>query len=542
MRRSRLRQIAAVAGVIALGLGIGGTPAQAATFVPLNGDGSSWAQPAIAQWAKDVTPQGIHITFAGDGSAQGRQNFISDVDDFAASDIAFLTTADPFGGGVERPQQAFSYIPIVAGGTTFMYNLTVAGKKVTNLRLSGDTVTKIFTGQITNWSDPRITHDYGAQLPSEPIVVVTRADGSGATYQFTRWMSKQFAPQWNAFCAAHGGPGGGCPPTEFYPSYGGAIQKDGSDQVAAFIASNAGEGAIGYDEYAYALNDGVPVVKLLNQAGYYSLPTPSNVAIALQTAQIDDNINDVNFMIQDLDDVYTNGDKRAYPLSSYSYLIVPRDSRPGFLGPPAGFSTDKGATLSTWLNYVLCGAQKTAGSLGYSPLPKNLVVGGFEQDAHIPGAVPTPDLNQLSNCDNPTYSDGVNHLIVDAPQPSPCDYVTAPLNCTVVNGKATSTGASGGGGPSGGSGGGAAGGGGGVGSGPNGATVNANQTIDPNTGQVIGGSGGSGDGVPTAVPVAMSTRPEQEWLLSGLTAAELVGAVAVPSVFGLWLARRRKRG
>jgi ABC-type phosphate transport system substrate-binding protein len=521
-----------------LTLGLGGVPASAVNFVPLNGDGSSWAQPAIFQWSKDVTPQGIHITFTGDGSAQGRQNFISNASDFAASDIAFLTSPDPFGGGKETPQHSFSYIPIVAGGTTFMYHLTVAGKRITNMRLSGDTVTKIFTGQITNWSDPRITHDYGAQLPSEPIVVVTRADGSGATYQFTRWMSKAYSPQWNTFCAAHNGPNP-CPPTEFYPSYGGAIQKDGSDQVAAFIASNAAEGAIGYDEYAYALGDGVPVVKLLNQAGYYSLPTPSNVAIALQSAQINDDTNDVNFMIQNLDNVYTNSDKRAYPLSSYSYLIVPRDSRPGFLGPPDGFNNDKGSTLSTWLNYVLCGAQKTAGSLGYSPLPKNLVVGGFEQDAHIPGAVPTPDLTQLNNCDNPTYSDGVNHLIVDAPQPSPCDYVTAPLNCTVVNGKATAGGSGGGGGSSGGGGAGAGTGNGGTGpgGGPTGSAL-----IDPNTGQLIGSSNGGSGGDPTAVPTAMMERPEEQWLLSSLTALELLGAVAVPAVFGFWLARRRKRG
>jgi ABC-type phosphate transport system substrate-binding protein len=532
--RRRWATGAALAAVLALGLG--STPAQAVNFVPLNGDGSSWAQPAIAQWSKDETPQGIHLAFAGDGSAQGRQNFIQGVDDFAASDIAFLTSPDPFGGGIEKPQNAFSYVPIVAGGTTFMYHLTVGGHAITNMRLSGDTVTKIFTGQITNWSDARITHDYGAQLPSEPIVVVTRADGSGATYQFTRWMAKQYTSQWNAFCAAHGGPGS-CPPTEFYPSYGGAIQKDGSDQVAAFIAANAGEGAIGYDEYAYALNDGVPVVKLLNSAGFYSLPSPSNVAIALQSAQIDDNVNDVNFMIQNLDNVYTNADPRTYPLSSYSYLIVPRDARPGFLGPPSRFNTDKGATLSTWLNYVLCGAQKSAGSLGYSPLPKNLVVGGFEQDAHIPGAVPTPDLNQLSNCDNPTYSDGVNHLIVDAPMPSPCDYVTAPLNCTVVNGKATSQTATRTGGGAAGSGAGAAG----AGVGANGAGGSGGASIDPNTGQVIGGSGGGAANEAYATSVALGARPEEQWLLSTLTALELVGAVAAPSVFGLWLARRRKR-
>jgi len=79
-------------------------------------------------------------------------------------------------------------------------------------------------------------------------------------------------------------------------------------------------------------------------------------------------------------------------------LWSPRDSRMingQQAGPPSRFDTDKGATLSTWMNYVLCGAQQKAGALGYSPLPKNLVVGGFRQIDHVPGHVPTPDLKQL---------------------------------------------------------------------------------------------------------------------------------------------------
>lgn len=528
----------AVLAVTLLLLGVSIAPAGAAGFVPISGDGSSWAEPAISQWSRDVTPQGIQIAYAGDGSAQGRSNFIQGIVDFAGSDIAFQTSPDPFGGGTEQNQIDYSYIPIVAGGTAFMYNLSVGGQRITNLRLTGDTLVKIFTGQITDWSDPRITHDYGAQLPSQPITVVTRSDGSGATYQFTRWMSKQYGPQWSGFCAQHGGPGN-CPPTEFYPAFGSSIQKNGSDQVASFIASGIGQGAIGYDEYAYALNDTVPVVKVLNSAGYYSLPTASNVAIALQAALIDPNPNSVTFLIQNLDNVYTFGDPRTYPLSSYSYLIVPRDFRPGNWQQLKGFTPAKGATLSSWLNYVLCGAQQSAGQLGYSPLPKNLVVGGFQQDAHIPGAVPTPDLNQLNNCPNPTYHDGVNHLIVDAPQPTPCDYVTAPLNCTVIAGKAVSTGSglhpTGGPGPNPGGPNSPTGGGPG---GPNG--TNLVGAIDPNTGQVLGGNGATGTAY--AESVALAGRPEQQWLLASLTALELIGAIVAPTLLGVWWARRRRQG
>jgi phosphate ABC transporter phosphate-binding protein len=559
---------AAIVGALIVVFG-GAGPAQATSYVPLTGDGSSWAQPAIDQWSRDVYPQGITINFSGDGSAAGRQHYIENQADFAASDIAFLTTPDPFGAGTEQSSFAYSYVPIVAGGTAFMYNLVVAGKKITNLRLSGLTLAKIFTGQITNWDDPAITHDYGTPLPSQKITVVTRSDGSGASYMFTRWMWKQYPSVWGAFCSNQGG-GSGCGPTEFYPQFNGSVQRNGSDQVASYVSSPSfGEGSIGYDEYAYALNNGIPVAKVLNSAGYYALPSPSNVAIALQAAVIDENPNSPTFLMQNLDKVYTNPDPRTYPLSSYSYLIVPRDSRiinGNQAGPPTRFSTQKGTTLSTWMNYVLCGAQQKAGRLGYSPLPKNLVVGGFQQIDHVPGHVATPDLKQLNGCNNPTYSNGVNHLIKDAPMPSPCDKLGAPLTCTTggstrsgSGGTHTGGGTSGGGtsGGSGTTGGGTSGGGTNGGSGTtggsgatgggSGATASGGSSggVDPDTGlptgTTSGGGSGSGPIALSAIPVSLTKQANgQNTLLAVLTAANIIAAVLVPGFFGVWLRRRRR--
>ncbi len=549
--RRRMCRLAAVLGAVAY-LAAMVTPAQASTFVPLNGDGSSWAEPAIDQWGEDVRGRGIVVNFSGDGSAAGRSNYTLNQADFAASDIPFLSQGDPFGGSRENPTLAYSYVPIVAGGTAFMYNLVVGGRKITNLRLSGDTLTKIFTGQIKNWNDPRIAHDYGAPLPSQPITVVTRSDGSGATYQFTRWMSKQYSSQWNAFCAAHGGPNP-CGPTEFYPGFTGSQQRGGSDQVANYISSSSyGEGAIGYDEYAYALNSNIPVVKLLNAAGYYTLPTASNVAIALQKATIDNNPASLTYLIQNLDAVYTNPDPRAYPLSSYSYLIVPRASRvingSTYLAPPR-FNNAKGATLSTWLNYVLCGAQQKAGSLGYSPLPKNLVVGGFLQTDNIPGHVATPNLAQLNGCDNPTYHDGVNYLVRDAPQPSPCDKSTAPLTCGSSSTGSTSTGNGGGSNGSGGSGagGGTTGAGGSTGSQSGGTQTRSGTAapaatrVDPDTGRAVTVQGtDAAAGAVYAEPVSVQGGAGGNGLFGVLTACELIAAVSIPPLLGGWLRRRRK--
>ncbi len=207
-----------------------------------------------------------------------------------------------------------------------MYHLDVAGQLITNLRLSGQTIMEIFTGQITNWDDKQITKDYGAQLPNLPITPVIRSDGSGATYFLTRWMSHMFPSQWDAFCkkVTQGVSAAAARRPSSTRSFGHAKSENGSNNVATYITASYGNGAIGYDEYAYALNSHYPVVEVLNPAGYYVLPSASNVAVALTKAQIDEDPSQPNFLQQNLDCVYTFTDPRSYPLSSYSYLIVPR--------------------------------------------------------------------------------------------------------------------------------------------------------------------------------------------------------------------------
>jgi ABC-type phosphate transport system substrate-binding protein len=503
------------------------------SFTPLNGFGSSWAGPAIDQWAEDVHSEGIVINFDPDGSAAGRQQYALNQADFAASDIAFLTTPDPFQGGTENPKYAYSYIPIVAGGTSFLYNLQVGGKRIRNMRLSGETIMKIFTGQITNWDNPEITDDYGAQLPSIPITVVVRADGSGASYQFSDWMLHEFPSDWQSFCARSGGPKTNCGPTEFYPDSALPNGKslNGSDLVANYIASPSNNGAIGYDEYAYALDSDIPVVAVENAAGYDVLPTASNVAIALQKAVINEEPSSVDFLMQNLDSVYGYNDPRTYPLSSYSYLIVPRISRDidgTTAGPPPIFNDSKGYTLSTWLNFVLCGAQATAGALGYSPLPYPLITGGYLQFDQIPGHIAVGSVASfIATCKNPTYYDGQNLLIKDAPYPSPCQFHTAPLNCTVKNGKAVASTAAGSDSS---------------GSADKGSGSTGNgSTINPNTGQV--NNGGTGDDPGAAInasPVSLSgPAPQKAWIFAVLIVFALLGAIAAPTVLGSWLERRR---
>ncbi|MGO4785531.1 phosphate ABC transporter substrate-binding protein PstS [Cryobacterium sp. W22_MBD10_FK3] len=426
-----IRTIRAIVALLAIVLmSVTGTvPAQAASYDPITGTGSTWSQNALDQWRKNVANNyGMTVNYSGVGSSAGRRDFVAGNVDFAVSEIPFQLAPED-GSTPESPLRGYAYMPIVAGGTSFMYNLKINGVRVSNLRLSGEVITKIFTGAITNWNDPAIQADNpGLAMPDKGIVPVVRSDGSGSTAQFSLWMSKQHPALWNAFCASVGRalP---CGLTSQYPTFGNAKAQSGSSGVAGYVSQDYGEGAITYVEYSYALESGFPVAKVLNQAGYYVEPTANSVAVALMTAQIDQTPGP-NFLTQVLDGVYNSADPRTYALSSYSYMIVPTE-----VG--GVFTAKKGTTLGAFANYMLCEGQQQAADLGYSPLPMNLVLAGFDQIKRVPGADTTGvDINK---CNNPTFKPGdspsSNQLALTAAQPQDCDKV-GPNQCTSGTGGA----------------------------------------------------------------------------------------------------------
>src|SRR5262245_56918632 len=185
MLRRVIRVALAAAAAIALTVTLTGQlPAAAAAYIPINGAGSTWSENAIRQWASNVQQYGMRIDYAGTGSTDGRNQFASGLTDFGVSEIPY--GKDDNAAAEAKPKFPYAYMPIVAGGTAFMYNLKIGKNRVTNLRLSGDTLVKIFTNVITKWNDPAILRDNpGLALPARQIVPVVRSDGSGTTAQFT---------------------------------------------------------------------------------------------------------------------------------------------------------------------------------------------------------------------------------------------------------------------------------------------------------------------------------------------------------------------
>jgi phosphate transport system substrate-binding protein len=508
-------------GILAVlaGTAAASTPERAAAYATIEGKGSTWSKLIVDKWIGDVDSKGMKVVYSGVGSSSGRKAFADGTVDYAISEIPYQGV-DEKSGQADKSDRPYAYLPIVAGGTSFTYQLKIGNEQVRNLRLSGETIAKIFTNQITSWSDPAITKDNnGRKFPSVPITPVVRSDGSGTTAQFTRWLDSEYSSIWRPYFGKSG-------LTSYFPKKGRQIAQAGSDQVMNTIKGFAGNGTIGYVEYAYPKNAGYPVVKVLNKGGYYVEPTTFNVAVALTKATIDP-----KDLTQQLDGVYRNADKRAYPLSSYSYMIIPTSA------DDARMTTAKRQTLADFLYHSLCTGQGDAGDYGYSPLTLNLVAAGFEQVRKLKTADPAVELTNrdVKSCNNPTF-DGRNtshNVLADkAPQPAACDKVGAGPCTTGTGTGAPSTDDKG----SAGTGDGAAG------PGPSGTAADAPPAVDPETGEVVAAGVTGSDGSDEAVyanPLLVSDRPADSRTFGWLAVIELIGLVLLPGLFVSVLRRRR---
>ncbi len=430
MKLRSLRTLVGLVLVPVVGLVALGPIADAATSslptARISGDGSSWAGNALGDWVTAIKTQGVTVDFTPDGSSSGRSNFARGLSDFAVSEIPFTgDTSDP--QDTARPNFGYGLLPVVSGGTSFMYNLPVNGSRFTNLKLSQAALAGIFSGQITQWNAPAIAAtNKGVNLPAQRITVVVRSDGSGATAEFTLWMKHQFPAAYAALCAK-----AGCNPasaTSYFPTQGlsNFTAQSGSNGVTTYTANTPY--TINYDEYSYALGVSFPVAQIQNAAGFYTVPNASAVAVALTQAKINHDKSSLNYLSQDLTNVYSYKDPRTYPISAYSYMIEPTVTH-------GNFSTAKGETLAYFETFDLCEGQRTMGALGYSPLPMNLVLDAMDQVKRVPGidAATKKTIADTENgvkagnsnpCNNPTFRPGDNpahNLLTDtAPFPAGC--------------------------------------------------------------------------------------------------------------------------
>jgi len=211
----------------------------------------------------------------------------------------------------------------------------------TGLKLSSDVVANIFLGKVTNWSDPSIKSlNPGVNLPNLAIQTVHRADGSGTTYIFTHYLSA-ISPQWSSSV--------GSGATVNWPNGSGA---KGSSGVAAAVQQT--QGAIGYADLAYAIQNSLPYAYLQNAKGNFIAPSSASASIAANSF--------AKVMPSDLQQIIVNSsDPKAYPLTGYSYIFM------------CGRQTGSiGHALLSFVKYEVTTGQKFAGQLYYGSIPSSV--------------------------------------------------------------------------------------------------------------------------------------------------------------------------
>lgn len=370
----------------------------------LTGTGSSYAAVAINQWVAQMDQFfGVNINYQTTSSVIGLNNFAERQVDIGASEIGYSTNqAD------STPPNGYDYqyMPTVAGATCMMYNLTSATQQsIRDLNLTTAAMLGIFTGTIKRWNDPAITSaNPGVLLPNTPITVVFRTDASGENYLFSEYFDILDPTSWNAFTSALSvSPG----PTAIWPTpansssvgkynFAGWVGQSGSDNASNYVAATPQ--SITFVETAYAILHNSPCAAVQNLSGAFVKPSSEADAIALTKDLIYLTPGDPRYGEQDLTGVYTTLDPAAYPISAYSYLVAPAGQ----------ISAEKGKILGQFIAFLACRGQQSAGQLGYSPIPANLIQVDFDAIKRLNGADPPPALD-AEHCPNP-YLTGELHI------------------------------------------------------------------------------------------------------------------------------------
>jgi len=376
--------------------------APAAPLAPTNiaGRGSSYVGPAMTQWTADAYTRGLNVNYLPTSSPDGLGQFQQSTVNFAGTEAEFSSLLGL--GNDNQVRRGFQYVPDVAGAVAVMYNVTDrAGRKVDYLRLSRRTVALIFLGEISNWSDARITNDLGGGvvLPDEPITVVYRSGPSGTTALFYDFVQNMAPAEFDAWVARNRYPQGvriidpGVSPN-FVPR---GLGLAGSDLMAQHTARTPW--TITYDEFAYAKRYNVNTAWIQNESGQWVQPYAGNISAALESAQLRPDLS------QELSGVYRSRENGAYPISAYSYVVTqcaPAGDRPTCKGNYA--DTRISETLDAWMQYIACDGQIQMAEIGYSPLPPILSQEMYKSVQRMWGR-PISQAKQLNwdNCKNPRF-------------------------------------------------------------------------------------------------------------------------------------------
>ncbi|HVT91093.1 MAG TPA: phosphate ABC transporter substrate-binding protein PstS [Tepidisphaeraceae bacterium] len=305
--------------------------------VRLQGAGATFPEPLYKKWvtAYQAKSSQVMIDYQGIGSGGGIKGITEKTVDFAGSDAPLSKSELEALGGADKVVQ----IPSTAGGIVPAYNLPGI---TTELKFSGEVLADIYLGKIASWNDAKIKElNPDVNLPATAITPAWRTDGSGTNYVWTNYLATQSeefkgsvgtgkAVKWPVGQGGKGNPG-----------------------VAAIVQQTPG--AIGYIEQAYADQNKIFYGSVKNKNGQFVKASPAAVSVAGAGA--------VEMMKGSViaADIWNQPGDQAYPIASFTYLIVYKD-----LGNVK--SKEQAAALVDFLKWAVHDGQQLSSELDYAPL------------------------------------------------------------------------------------------------------------------------------------------------------------------------------
>lgn len=308
--------------------------AMPARALDISGAGSTFVYPILAKWADVYKKEtGTGVNYQSIGSGGGIKQIQNRTVTFGASDMPLKPE--------ELAKSGLVQFPAVVGGDVPVVNLE--GVQSGDLKLDGDTLAKIFLGDIKSWDDAAIAKlNPSAKLPKQAIVVVHRSDGSGTTFIWTDYLSKVNA-DWKSKVGAN--------TSVEWPA---GIGAKGNEGVANNVANT--KGSIGYVEYAYAKQNKMASVNMINKDG--KSIAPSQASFQAAAANADWEKADHYFVI-----LTEQPGAESWPITGSVFVLIP-------IQPKDVEATNEALKFFAWA-YSDKG-NKLADELDYVPMPSKV--------------------------------------------------------------------------------------------------------------------------------------------------------------------------
>lgn len=305
-----------------------------ASAAEITGAGATFPYPVYAKWAaayKDKT--GTSMNYQSIGSGGGIKQIKANTVDFGASDMPLEPKDLDAAGLIQWPMIMGGVVPVV----------NVPGIGPGQLKLSGEVLAGIYLGKITKWNDPAIAKlNPDLKLPDTAIAVVHRSDGSGTTFLFTSFLTAS-SGEWKTQVGASTA-------VEWPVGLGGK----GNEGVANF--SGTTPGAIGYVEYAYALQNKLAYTQLQNKDGVFVEPTAKAFESAAANA---DWAHAPGFFLV----LVNQPGKDSWPITGASFILLHKQQA----------HPQQGAEVLKFFDWAYRNGGQAAEALDYVPIPMNVV-------------------------------------------------------------------------------------------------------------------------------------------------------------------------